>query len=45
LAAGSAVCELDAAVVALVDAGAGVADADADGGVGKLLSVDIVICF
>ena len=34
---GSGVCELDA--VPAVDAGVGVADADADEGVGRLLSV------
>jgi len=44
-AAGSAVCELDAAAGALVDAGIGVADADADGGVGRLFSVAIVAWF
>jgi len=43
--AGSAVCELDAAAAAPLDAGAGVADADTDGGVGRPFSVAIVTWF
>ena len=45
VAAGSGVCELDEAAVALVDAGVGAAYAGADGGVGRPLSVAIVAWF
>lgn len=44
-AAGSAVCELGAVATALVEAGVGVADADADGGVGRPFSIAIVAWF